>query len=31
MKVRETKDWADYERLRAYNVEATCRNLPMYR
>ena len=31
VKLERYKDWANYERLRAYNVEAAYRNLLLYR
>jgi hypothetical protein len=31
VRLERYKDWANYERLRAYNVEAAYRNLLLYR
>ncbi len=31
IRLERYKDWANYERLRAYNVEAAYRNLLIYR
>ena len=31
IRLERYKDWANYERLRSYNVEAAYRNLALYR